>query len=85
MDVRIGKNAIVTFRINEQIGTAEDETKQFRIFVNFLAKELIPYSTARLNYIKDTDNAIWGVMLSVNDYAIIAKAYNLFANERSGK
>ena len=42
MNVRIGKNAIITFRINEQKGTAEDETEQYEVFVKFLVDEKIP-------------------------------------------
>lgn len=83
MDVRIGECAVIVFRINEQQGTAEDETKQYFEFVEFLANEFIPYSTARMAYVNtETDDAYWAVRISVEDYANIKTAYNIMTERK---
>lgn len=85
MEVKIGKNAIIIFRINEQEGTAEDETRQYKTFVKFLTNEFIPYATNRLGFVgNDADDAYWAVRISNEDYGIIAKAYAMTIEEERG-
>ena len=85
MNVRIGKNAIITFRINEQKGTAEDETEQYEVFVKFLVDEKIPFATARMAFVgRENDDSYWAVRISCEDYALIAKAYKMLEEEERG-
>ena len=82
--IRNNSESMIEFRINALRGSEGDETAMYQTFVSFLNAEFFPFKTTRLAFVdKESDDAIWGVIISNEDYDFIKKVVDGLKEEEN--